>query len=138
MSSQSYLRFADLVLIAHFAYVAFVVLGLLVIWVGYFRRWDFVRTCWFRGAHLLTITVVAAEALFGVVCPLTVWENKLRLLAGGGERYQGSFVEHWLHRVMFFHAEGWIFTVAYVVFFIAVAASLWVVKPKWPARQKPD
>ena len=137
MSSQSYLLCADLVLIAHFAYVAFVVLGLVMIWVGYVRRWEFVRNFWFRTGHLLAIAYVAGEALTGVVCPLTIWENKLRLLAGGGEKYQGSFVEHWLHQVMFFHAEGWVFTAAYVGFFLAVAASLWFVKPRWPVGQQP-
>ena len=137
MSSQSYLLCADLVLVAHFGYVAFVVLGLLLVWVGYFRRWGFVRNFWFRLAHLLAIAYVAAEALLGIVCPLTVWEDKLRLLAGGGGQYQGSFVEHWLHRVMFFQAEAWVFTVAYLGFFLAVLASFWVVRPRRPSWPKP-
>ena len=132
--ARLYALLADLILILHFAFVAFVVAGLLVVWVGWLCRWQFVRNFWFRLAHLLAIGVVAAESLAGFVCPLTIWENNLRLLAGGGERYQGSFVQHWLHRLMFFEASESTFTILYILFFAAVALSLWLVKPRWPAR----
>ena len=130
--ARLYTLLADLILILHFAFVAFVVAGLVLVWVGRLRRWGFVRNFWFRLAHLLAIGVVAAESLAGFVCPLTIWENSLRLLAGGGQRYQGSFVQHWLHRVMFFEASESTFTILYVLFFAAVALSLWLVKPRWP------
>lgn len=123
---------ADLILILHFAYVAFVVAGLLIVWVGWLCRWRFVRNFWFRLAHLLAIGVVAAESLAGIVCPLTIWENHLRLLAGGGGHHEGSFVQHWLHRAMFFEASESTFTILYVLFFASVALSLWLVKPRWP------
>src|SRR2546423_13921105 len=48
-----YSLLAAFVLLAHFAFVAFVALGLLVIWVGYFCGWPFVRDLRFRLAHLL-------------------------------------------------------------------------------------
>ena len=131
--ARFYTLLADSILILHFAFVAFVVIGLLVIWAGWLRRWRFVFNFWFRLAHLLAIGVVAAESLAGIVCPLTVWENHLRLLAGGGERYAGSFVQHWLHRVMFYEASESTFTTLYVLFFTAVALSLWLVKPHGPA-----
>ena len=134
--ARFYTMLADSILILHFAFVAFVVIGLLVIWVGWLRRWRFVRNFWFRLAHLLAIGVVAAESLTGIVCPLTIWENHLRLLAGGGERYAGSFVQHWLHRVMFYEARESTFTILYILFFVAVALSLWLVKPRWPALRR--
>jgi hypothetical protein len=130
--ARLYALLADLILILHFAFVAFVVAGLFVVWVGWLCRWRFVQNFWFRLAHLLAVGVVVAESLAGFVCPLTIWENNLRLLAGGGERYQGSFVQHWLHRLMFFEASESTFTILYVLFFAAVALSLWVVKPRWP------
>jgi hypothetical protein len=130
-----YSLLADLILILHFAFVAFVVAGLLLVWVGWLCHWRFVRNFWFRLAHLLAIGVVAAESLAGIVCPFTVWENRLRLLAGGGERYQGSFVQHWLHRMMFFEANESTFTILYVLFFAAVALSFWLVKPRRPRWQ---
>ncbi len=77
---------------------------------------------------------VAAEALAGFVCPLTTWENQLRHMAGGAERYEGSFVQHWLHQVMFFDLGESVFTVIYIVFFTVVALSLWFVPPHRPRR----
>jgi hypothetical protein len=122
-----YLLLADLILIVHVAFVAFVVIGLVLIWIGKWRGWSFVRNPWFRWAHLASIGVVAAEALGGMICPLTTWEDKLRLLAGGEERYAGSFVQHWLHRVLFYDLSARFFMVAYIVFFAMVALSFWFV-----------
>src|SRR2546425_8327969 len=69
-----YRLLADVVLVIHFAFVAFVILGLLAVWTGRFLRWSWVRNFWFRVAHLLAIGIVAAQALGGVICPLTTWE----------------------------------------------------------------
>jgi len=121
---------ADLLLIIHFAYVIFVVGGLAIIWAGYFFHWDFVRNFWFRLAHLLAIAYVVEESLTNTACPLTVWENEFRLKAGSGV-YQGSFIEHWIHPVMFYDGTSMTFTIIYSLFFTAVLLSLWLVKPKW-------
>lgn len=137
-AQRLYLVLADLTLIVHAAFVVFVIVGLLLIWIGRFRRWAFVRNVWFRLAHLAAIGVVAAESLAGCVCPLTTWEDKLRLLAGGKERYQGSFIQHWLHRVMFFDLNEKVFTVVYAVFFLAVALSLWFVPPRKSHRARAE
>lgn len=131
-----YLMLADLVLMVHAAFVAFVIVGLLLIWIGWLRRWACVRNFWFRGAHLAAIGVVAAESLAGFLCPLTTWEDRLRLLAGGEQRYQESFVQHWLHRVMFFDLSENVFTIIYLAFFLAVALGLWLVPPRWPRRKQ--
>jgi hypothetical protein len=136
---QVYSLLADLILLTHFAFVVFVVVGLLVIWAGGLCRWQFARHFWFRIVHLAAIGFVAAESLAGIVCPLTVWENHLRLLAGGEEAYQGSFVQHWVHRMMFFEASETTFTILYLLFFAAVLLSFWFVKPyrpRWPAWQR--
>lgn len=124
-----YSGLADLVLIVHFAFVAFVVVGLLLIWVGGWRDWRLVRNVWFRAAHLAAIGLVAAESLAGIVCPLTTWENALRSRAGAGGAYEGSFVQHWLHRFLFYEANERTFTIIYVLFLAAVLASLWFVNP---------
>ena len=125
-----YLALADLVLIVHVAFVAFVLLGLIAVWIGWWRRWSFVRKPWFRIAHLAAIGVVAAESLIGFTCPLTTWEDRLRLMAGGEERYADSFIQHWLHRILFFDIDPRIFTVIYITFFLLVALSFWLVPPK--------
>ena len=115
---------ADLILVVHFAFVLFVVGGLALIWIGAAAGWAWVRNFWFRVAHLAAIVFVAGEALIGVWCPLTVWEDALRGVHG-----EKSFVARWIHRLMFYDFPGWMFTVAYVLFALVVAASWWLVRP---------
>jgi hypothetical protein len=131
-SSQYYSAWADVVLMVHFGFVAFVVLGLVLIWVGYFRQWSFVRNFWFRAAHLACIGVVAAEAIGGVVCPLTKWEAQLRWKAGGEMAYAGSFMQYWIHKIMFFEIPESTFTFLYIAFFLCVLLSFWFVRPRFP------
>jgi|SRR5688500_6991263 hypothetical protein len=121
---------ADLVLIVHFAFVSFVVGGLVLVWTGAAAGWRWVRNFWFRAAHLAAIAYVAAEALLGILCPLTVWENSLR-----GRQDEKSFVARWIHRVLFYEFPEWVFTAAYVLFAIVVAASWYLVRPA-PRRGK--
>ena len=134
-SAQYHLLLADVILVVHFAFVVFVVAGLLAVWTGRFLRWSWVRNFWFRLAHVLAIGIVAGEALGGVECPLTTWEAKLREQAGATGTYEGSFLQHWVHRLMFFEASQSTFTAIYIAFFALVVGSFWFVKPRWPSRK---
>lgn len=137
LSSTGYLLLADLVLLVHFAFVAFVVLGLVAIWIGWFAKARFVRNFWFRAAHILAMGVVVVESVFGVTCPLTVWERDLRR-AGGAEVHEASFMQHWVHKLMFFDLTPATFLVIYVVFFSAMLLSLIVVRPNGPKGRADD
>jgi len=120
---------ADLVLVVHFAFVAFVVGGLAAIWIGAAAGWGWVRNFRFRVAHLAAICFVAAEALLGVMCPLTLWEDALR-----GRESEAGFIARWIRGVMFYQLPGWVFTVAYVVFAVAVAATFRFFPPSRSAK----
>lgn len=115
---------ADAVLFLHFAFVLFVAGGLVMIWCGAALRWRWVRNRWFRIAHLAAICFVTAEAVAGIACPLTVWEDALR---GSGD--SASFIARWVHRVMFYNLPEWVFTVAYALFALVVALTYWLVPP---------
>ena len=131
--SMAYLLLADLILVLHFLFIVFVVVGLVLIVTGLIRGWRWVRSFWFRVAHVAAIGVVVAQAWGGVICPLTVWENNLRLL-GGGAGYEGSFIQHWLHRIMFFESEPWVFAVAYTLFGgLVILTWVWG-PPAWPGK----
>lgn len=127
---MNYSHFADLVLLIHFAIVLFVVGGLLLIVLGNFLRWSWVNHWLFRAMHLLAISVVVLESWLGIECPLTTLENWLRLQARQGV-YQGSFIQHWVHGVMFYQAPGWVFALAYTLFGLAVVAAWW----RWPPQR---
>jgi hypothetical protein len=70
MTPATYHALADLVLIVHVLYVAFVVFGLVLIWYGGFRGWSWVRNPWFRAAHLATIGRVVAQSWLRMESPL--------------------------------------------------------------------
>jgi hypothetical protein len=123
---------ADLILIVHALFVAFVVCGLGVILLGLWRRWAWVRNFWFRVTHLAAIGIVVAQAWAGVLCPLTVWENALRRQAGE-EGYPGSFIGHWLQRILYWQAEEWIFTAVYTAFGLLVMLT-WLLGRPLPRR----
>lgn len=100
----------------------FVVGSLPVIWLGAWFKLRFVRNPWFRYLHLGAIVWVVMESLMGVVCPLTAWENTLRRVETGG-----GFIQHWLHRILFYDAPEGVLTAVYIVFAGLVAMTFkWV------------
>jgi hypothetical protein len=125
-----YAWLADLVVAVHVAYVAFVLLGQALILIGAVGGWRWIRIRAFRLLHLAAIVVVATEAVLGIPCPLTVWEARLRRLAGQ-EAAEGTFIGRWLHEVLFFDLPPWVFTVTYVSFASLVVATLICVPPRW-------
>ena len=127
--STTFQLLADIVLILHVALVLFVVGGLLLIVLGNFFQWHWVNRFWFRLSHLATIVFVAAEAWLGFVCPLTTLEMWLRAKASANT-YEGSFIEHWLQALLFWQAPAWVFTLAYTLFALAVAAVWWRFPPQ--------
>lgn len=129
-----YQRFADLVLIVHFAFILFVVAGLLLILIGGFRGWNWIRNPWLRILHLAGIGFVVAEAWLGVVCPLTTLEMRLREKAGD-VTYEGTFIAHWLQKLLYYDAPPWVFIVCYTAFGLAVAAS-WLKYPPKSFRKR--
>jgi hypothetical protein len=120
---------ADLLLILHASFIAFVVLGLALIIVGGLLSWSWVRNRWFRIVHLVCIGIVVAQAWLGMICPLTTWEMDLRR-AAGDPSYEGSFVAHWLSELIYYEAPWWVFIVAYTVFFMLVVISWFWVRPR--------
>jgi hypothetical protein len=125
---------ADVVVVVHFSYVAFVILGFLLTLIGILARWNWVRNPVFRTLHLLAILLVAAEALGGITCPLTTWEYQLRSLAGEAT-YQGAFIAKWVHELLFYEAEPWVFTVCYSLFGLAVLLTFLLAPPRWRRRR---
>lgn len=133
MSLTAWRLLADAVLVLHVGVVLFVVLGLPLIWLGNACGWRFVNARWLRLAHLAAIGVVAAQAWLGIVCPLTTLEMGLRLRAHGAI-YEGSFIEHWLQRLLYWDLPSWVFVLGYTLFALLVAGS-WIVFP--PRRRPP-
>lgn len=116
---------ADALLVVHFAIVVFIVGGLILTWIGAALGWGWVRNRWFRYTHLAAIVFVALEALIGMTCPLTVWEDALR----GGASAE-SFIGRWVRRLLYYQAPEWVFTAIYAAWAAATLATLKLVPPR--------
>jgi hypothetical protein len=55
---------ADLILLIHTLIVAFIILGLVLIFTGKVLSWAWVRNPWFRITHLLSISIVVIQSWF--------------------------------------------------------------------------
>jgi len=85
-----YRALADLVVVLHFGFVLFVVLGGMLA-----LRWP--RAAWI---HLPAAVWGAGIEFFHGICPLTPLESHLRSL-GGQAGYSGGFVEHYVLPVLY-------------------------------------
>ncbi len=126
---------ADLMLALHVVIVLFLVLGQLLVLIGWCQNWQWTRNLWFRLTHLVTIGFVIAQTWLGQLCPLTIWEQQLRM-AAGQSIYQESFIQHWLGRLIFFDLPWWVFIAAYSMFGLLVLLSWWRYPPRWPQRSR--
>lgn len=81
---------ADLVLVSHFAFVLFAVLGGLLV-----LRWRHVL--W---SHLIALAWGVYVQLANRTCPLTPLEKYFRRM-GGEAGYEGGFIEHHLSLILY-------------------------------------
>lgn len=116
---------ADLILVVHFAFVLFVVGSLPLVWLGAGLGWTWVRNFRFRILHLAAILFVSAEAVAGIWCPLTLWEDALR-----GVSQEQSFVARWIHAVLYYDLPPAAFTAAYLAFAALVIVTWWRIRPR--------
>lgn len=127
---------ADAVLALHVAVATFVIGGLVIVVIGNRLDWKWVNALSFRLVHLCTVAIVVAESWLGAVCPLTTLEMWLRVKAHAST-YSGSFIEHWLQRLLYYDAPPWVFVLGYSLFGLLVVAT-WIFYPpvSTPGRDK--
>jgi len=81
---------ADAVVLIHFGFILFVLLGGMLAW-----KWR-----WVPWLHLPAALWGVLIEFSGGICPLTPLENRLRQ-AAGGDGYPGSFIERYLLPVIY-------------------------------------
>jgi len=102
-------RLADLVVVAHLAYLAFLPVGALLV----------ARRPNLAPLHLAAVAVAVASVTVGFDCPLTTWEQALRR-RGGQHPYPGGFVNHYLTGGAFPHGADRVAQIAVAVLIAAV------------------
>ena len=81
---------AELVVVAHLAFIVFVVAGSLLA----------LRCPWLAWLHAPSLIWAATSITIGLPCPLTPLEKLLRRL-GGEDAYAGGFIDHYVEGVMY-------------------------------------
>ncbi len=116
---------ADLVVVFHFAFVLFVVLGGLLA-----LRWP--RAAWI---HLPVAVWGAGIEFVQGICPLTPLENRLRRL-GGEAGYSGGFVEHYIIPVLYPEGLNRSIQVGLGIFVVLLNVTVYAVVWRRQARRR--
>lgn len=114
-----------LVLAVHLAVIVFNVAGLILIPLGARRGWRFVRRRDLRLLHLLSLTVLALQAVLGRACFLTILQSRLEGRVGRTP----PLLAHWIDRVIYWPLPLAFFTALYVAVWIYVLALWYFVPP---------
>ena len=131
MSTTLALILADAVLLLHLGVILFNIFGIVVIPLGAWLSWRFVRIFWWRALHVAILVVVAFQAALGRLCFLTIWHADLVSLAGGQTSNMPG-VAAFISRLIFWPLPAWVFVVIYVAVCIYTFA-LWRLVP--PTRK---
>jgi hypothetical protein len=116
---------AEIVLALHLAIIAFNLFGLVAVPLGARLDWRFVRVLWWRLLHVALLAGVAAQALLGRACILTLWQAAL----AGSETEPAPLIAHWVNRLIYWPLPIWVFAVLYVGVFGYALALFWLVPP---------
>lgn len=121
---------ADIIVVIHILYVAYVVVGFVLILVGLRRKWMWVRNPWFRCTHLVAILIVVYEMIVKANCPLTTWEMQLRGSAGQSTN-QDTFMDRLLTFILVADAPRWLVNDLYFAFGFAITLLFVLAPPRW-------
>ena len=92
--------FADLIVVIHFTWILFMLVGFILTLCGFFWR-EFFDWWLFRTVHLFGIVYVTSLALLREYCPLTILENSLRERYNHDLTYPGSFIAHYIEKLVY-------------------------------------
>jgi hypothetical protein len=118
---------AAIVLGIHAFVIMFNIFGLVAVPLGAWLRWRFVRIAWWRVLHLVSLLIVAAQAVFGQACFLTLWQAALE---PDGAAAPPPMIYAWVNSLIYWPLPLWVFTVLYLVVLAYAVALWWLVPPR--------
>ena len=128
MTAETFSYLAIAILVFHLLVVLFNLFGMIVIPLGAWRGWGFVRVFWWRALHLAILALVAVQAVLGQACFLTLWQSALQRWAGEGAS-DAPFIARVINRLLFWPLPLWVFAVLYVAVCFYVLMLWWLVPP---------
>jgi hypothetical protein len=112
---------SDIILVVHFGWILFIILGFPASLVFTMIRLRIFHTA----AMVFTIVMQATRTL----CPLTLLEEALRRSTDAAFSYEGSFIVTWLRKLIYIENIGVSLTIIYIltaVYLAMVLLSYWV------------
>jgi len=91
---------ADIIVLVHFIWILFMLIGFILNLYGFFWK-EFFDKWLLRMLHLFGIAYVSFLAIMGKYCPLTIWENTLRAKYDPSLTYPGSFIIHYIKKLVY-------------------------------------
>ena len=114
---------ADIVLILHFFIVIFITIGFVLIPIGYFNNWAWIKSYKLRLVHCSLMFLVTLETLLGITCPLTSIENNLRAISSNK-----SFISFWIEKIIYWDFPTIFFIFLYFIF-LGWTLLMWKIYP---------
>lgn len=112
---------ADIIVVLHFIWIIFMLLGFFLTIYGFFRK-DFFDWWLFRTLHLSGILFVGVLTALKRFCPLTIIENISRARYNPETTYPGSFIVHYIEKLVypdvnqFLLRAGTVFVAVFILF----------------------
>lgn len=124
---------ADLIVTVHLGIVLGVLLTLVLTLIGWPLGWSWIRSFWFRMAQLLTVEIVAGQAIVGIECPFTTIERHLR----GGPGYlheleNASALGRFCNEFLYYDLPRPVLMGIYIVVALLVLSTWVLVPPRFP------
>ena len=115
------LLLADTLMVIHFLWAAFMVIGLPVGILSGSRvlRW----------VHFIGMSTTALIAAVNTYCPLTLWEDLLRWEGNPAARQGGNFLARHLSHILYPDVEPWFIRTATVIWGLATLLAMVLVPP---------
>lgn len=122
---------ADAIVVVHLLVVLYMVLGLVLVLIGWPLRWRWIRNPGFRLTHLAIMGYIAFNALRGELCFLTIWESELRQAAGQRSDGEISFVGRLFRDALYVQVPQERLDRYYLFFGALVLISIVFVRPRF-------
>ena len=129
---------ADIVVLIHFAWILYMLWGFILTicgsisiyvlrrtkerWRTFFDRWIF------RTIHLGGIVYVTIMTVLGENCPLTIMENGLREHYDTELTYHGSFVVHYIEKIVYPEANFLFFLIPTIIIAVFTVV-MFIIRP---------
>jgi hypothetical protein len=117
-----YALLADVAIVIHFLYALTIIVGLVIVYVGKFLKWRFVKNATYKIIHLTMIMIVAFESIFHIECPLTYIEYKL--LSFAKMHHQNTpFIAGLINKILFWNFPNEFFDILYIALALVILMS---------------